>query len=78
MKVRLDEEALKKVATLTYGEYFQAANAGDLKKIYQQLAARLTLGKGRLTEITAVCVAIGAALAMLAVLFSMFRFNRVL
>jgi len=78
MRVRLDEEALKKVATMTHGEYFQASNAGELKKIYQQLGARLTLGKGRLTEVTAICVAIGALLAMLAVLFSMFRFNRVL
>ncbi len=78
MRVRLDEEALKKLATMTFGEYFQASNAGDLKKIYQQLGARLTLGKGRLTEVTALCVALGAVLAMLAVLFSMFRFNRVL
>jgi Ca-activated chloride channel family protein len=78
MRVRLDEEALKKISTMTHGEYFQASSAGDLKKIYQQLGARLTLGKGRLTEVTALCVAIGALLAMLAVLFSMFRFNRVL
>lgn len=78
MRVRLDEEALKKVAAMTMGEYFQASNAGELKKIYQQLSARLTLGKGRQTEITALCVAIGALLAMLAVLFSVFRFNRVL
>ena len=49
-----------------------------MKKIYQQLGARLTLGKGRQTEVTALCVAIGAVLALLAVLFSMFRFNRVL
>ena len=78
MKVRLDEEPLKKLANATLGEYFQASNAGELKKIYQQLSARLTLGKGRLTEVTAICVAIGALLAMLAVLFSLFRFNRVL
>ena len=78
VRVRLDEEALKKISTMTHGEYFQASNAGELKKVYQQLSARLTLGKGRLTEITAICVAIGAMLAMFAVLFSMFRFNRVL
>lgn len=78
MRVRLDEEPLKKLANLTRGEYFQAASAGDLKKVYQQLDARLTLGRGRLTEVTAICVAIGTLLSMLAVLFSMFRFNRVL
>ncbi|MBK8738936.1 MAG: VWA domain-containing protein [Betaproteobacteria bacterium] len=78
VRVRLEEEALKKLANMTQGEYFQASNAGELKKIYQQLGARLTLGKGRLTEITALCVALGALLAMFAVLFSLFRFNRVL
>jgi Ca-activated chloride channel family protein len=78
VRVRLEEEALKKLANMTHGEYFQASNAGEMKKIYQQLGARLTLGKGRLTEITALCVAVGALLAMFAVLFSLFRFNRVL
>lgn len=78
MRVRLDDEALKKIATMTHGEYFQASDSGELKRIYRQLGARLTLGKGRMTEVTALCVAIGALLAMLAVMFSMFRFNRVL
>ncbi|MEP7083956.1 MAG: VWA domain-containing protein [Betaproteobacteria bacterium] len=78
VKVRLDEEALKKIAAMTQGEYFQATNAGELKKIYQQLSARLTLGKGRLTEVTALLAALGALLAMFAAMFSLFRFNRVL
>ncbi|MEO8133688.1 MAG: VWA domain-containing protein [Betaproteobacteria bacterium] len=78
MRVKLDEEALKKLAMSTRAEYFQAANAGELNKIYKNLGARLTLGKGRMTEITALCVALGALLAMFAVLASMFRFNRVL
>ncbi len=78
IRVRLDEEALKKISAMTQGEYFQASNAGELKKIYQQLSARLTLGKGRLTEVTALCVALGALLAMFAAMFSLFRFNRVL
>jgi Ca-activated chloride channel family protein len=78
MRVRLDEETLKKLATMTRGDYFRAGNATDLKKIYRNLSARLTLGKGRATEITAVFVAIGAALAMLAALLSMLRSNRIL
>ena len=78
IRVRLDEDALKKVAALTQGEYFQAANSAELKKIYQQLSARLTLGKGRTTEITALFVAIGTLLALVGVLMSMFRYNRVL
>lgn len=77
MRVRLDEEALKKVADLTQGEYFRAANAGELKKIYAQLSARLTTGRGRTTEITSLLMGLGALLAMIAVLYSMLRFNRV-
>ncbi len=78
MRVRLDEEALKKVADLTRGEYFRATNAADLKKIYQQLAARMTTGRGRTMEITALLAALGVVLAALAAGYSMLRFNRVL
>ena len=78
MRVRLDEEALKKVADLTRAEYFRAANAADLKKIYQQLAARMTAGRGRTMEITALLAALGMLLAVVAAGYSMLRFNRVL
>ena len=78
MRVRLDEETLKKVAALTHGEYFRAGTAIDLKKIYQYLSARLTLEKANKTEVTAIFVAIGAGLAMLAALLSMLWFNRII
>lgn len=78
MRVRLDEEALKKVADMTRGEYFRAANAGDLKKIYKQLAARMTAGRGRTMEVTSLLVALGMLLALGAVTYSMLRFNRIL
>lgn len=78
MRVRLDEEALKKVADMTRAEYFRAANAADLKKIYKQLAARMTAGRGRTMELTAFMAALGMALALVAVGYSMLRFNRVL
>ncbi|MDB5803784.1 MAG: transporter ATP-binding protein [Betaproteobacteria bacterium] len=77
MRVRLDEEGLKKVAATTRGEYFRAANANELKRIYSQLGARLTAGRGRTTEISALFAAAGAALAMISVLYSLLRFNRV-
>ncbi|MSQ70654.1 MAG: VWA domain-containing protein [Betaproteobacteria bacterium] len=78
MRVRLDEETLKKVSMMTRGEYFRAANAGELKKIYQGLSGRLALTKGRATELTSVVVAIGAALALLGALLSVLRSNRIL
>jgi Ca-activated chloride channel family protein len=78
MRTRLDEESLKKIAALTEGEYFQAANAADLTKIYRTLSARLSFEKQRPTEITAVLVAFGALLATAAALLSMWWFNRIL
>ena len=78
MRVRLDEETLRKVSTLTLGEYYRAGNDKDLKAIYERLSARLSLGRGRTTEITAVFVAAGAALAALAALLSMLWSARVL
>jgi len=77
MRVRLDEETLKKTADLTQGEYFRAANAAELKKIYSQLSARMSTGRGRTTEITSLLMGLGAFFAMIAVLDSMLRFNRV-
>ena len=78
MRVRMDEDTLKKLANMTRGEYFRASSAADLKDIYKHLSARLALGKGRETEITAALVAIGAALALLAALLSLLRSNRIL
>jgi Ca-activated chloride channel family protein len=78
MRVRLDEETLKKVATATRGEYFQARNASDLKKVYGQISARLALERKSSGEVSAVFVAIGAALAMIGAIFSVFWFSRIL
>jgi Ca-activated chloride channel family protein len=78
MRVRLDEDMLKKIATMTGGDYFQARNAADLKTIYRHLNVRLGLEKKRSTEVTAIFVAIGAALAILGAMLSLFWFNRIL
>jgi len=78
MRVRLNEDVLKKIAATTEGEYFQATTAPDLTAIYKQLTTRIALEKKRTTEVTALFVAIGAALALLGVLLSMFWYNRIL
>ena len=78
MRVRLDEEMLRKVATATRGEYFQARNAADLKKVYAQISTRFAMEKRSSSEVTAIFVAIGAVLAMLGVILSMFWFSRIL
>src|SRR5262249_32642740 len=78
MRVRLDEETLKKIASVTSAEYFRAGSAVDLKKVYQSLGARLVLKKQQLTEGTALFVALGTVLSALGALLSLFWFNRIL
>ena len=58
MRVSLDEETLKTISDLTRGEYFNANNAADLKKIYQALNSRLMMEKKE-TEITAIFAGAG-------------------
>ena len=65
MRVRLDEETLKAVAARTNAEYFHAATAEDLKKVYETLSTRLTIEKKE-TEISSLMALLGAALALLA------------
>jgi Ca-activated chloride channel homolog len=78
MRTRLDEESLKKVASMTQAEYFRAGNAVDLKKIYSALGTRLALQKPQPTEVTAIVAALGAVLTLAGGLLSMLWFNRIL
>jgi Ca-activated chloride channel family protein len=75
MRVRLDEESLKQIASETRGEYFYADNAVDLTKIYSTLNSKLTLEKQR-TEISALFAALGAVFALLSAALSLYWFNR--
>jgi len=76
-RVRLDEETLKTVATMTQGEYFHAGTAADLKKVYQTLNSRLSFEKKE-TEVTALLSGIAALFAMVSGLLSLLWFNRIL
>jgi Ca-activated chloride channel family protein len=77
MRVRLDETALKTIASVTRGEYFQAGTAADLRQIYEMLTTRL-LFERRETEISAVVAGAAALLALLAATLSLWWFNRIL
>ena len=77
MRVRLDEETLKAVATRTNAEYFHAATAADLKKVYETLSSRLTVEK-RETEISSLLALLGATLALLAAGLSVWWYGRIL
>jgi len=73
--VRLDEETLKSIADITRGEYFYAGTAADLRKVYQNLNARLVLEK-KDTEISFLFTAVAAAFLLAASALSVLWFNR--
>lgn len=76
MRVRLDEEALRAIAAATQGEYFAAASAADLKRVYQTLSSRILFERQE-TEISALFATAGAILLTLAALLSQLWFNRI-
>ena len=73
--VRLDEETLKAVANITGAEYFHAATAADLRKIYQSLNTKFTLERQD-TEVSALFSAVAALLIIGAMLLSLLWFHR--
>ncbi|QNP49805.1 VWA domain-containing protein [Diaphorobacter aerolatus] len=77
MRVRLDEETLKTVAKVTKAEYFHAATAQDLLKVYETLHSRLTLEK-RETEIASLLSLAGALFIILAATLSLWWYGRVM
>ena len=77
MRVRLDEETLKAVAARTQAEYFHAASAEDLTRVYQTLSSKFIVEKKE-TEISALFALAGAALALLAAGLSVWWYARVL
>ncbi len=75
-RARLDEEALKAVASITRGEYFYAGTAADLTKVYRALSAR-TVFQTRETEVSALVSAAAALLVLIAASLSLLWFNRI-
>lgn len=73
--MQLDEPALRTVATLTGGEYFQAGSAADLSQVYRQLNARFALER-RETEVSALFSVAAVLLLVAACALSMLWFRR--
>ncbi len=72
LRVRLDEETLNHIATVTGGEYFYAANGNDLKRAYQSMHSKI-LVENRETELAAVFSSIAAVLVLLGVSLSLWQ-----
>lgn len=73
--MQLDEAALRGVAKITGGEYFQAGSAADLSKVYRQLTARFALERKE-TEVSALFSAVAVLLLVAACALSMLWFRR--
>ncbi|BDB26753.1 VWA domain-containing protein [Cupriavidus sp. P-10] len=77
-RVRLDERVLKQVADATGAEYFRLEDTAQLKKVYRALHAKLAFDKRDQVEVTAFFTALGALLATMAGLLSLWWFGRVM
>ena len=66
----IDEDTLKKVATLTDGEYYSAESAGELVDVFNNLPTYL-ITKHETTEISFAFAAVGALLAAIGITLSM-------
>jgi Ca-activated chloride channel family protein len=73
--VGLDEETLRLIAERTGGEYFYAAEAGQLEQIYANLGTTITWVEER-TEITAILAALGALFVIVGGLFALRWFQQ--
>ncbi len=78
MRVKLEEEALKKVAALTQGEYFRADSTEGLVKIYDTLGYRLKFEKRALSEITSYVALLGMLLVVVACTRSFAKVGRII
>jgi Ca-activated chloride channel family protein len=78
MRVKLEDEALKKVASTTQAEYFRAESTEGLAKIYDKLGYRLRFEKRALSEITSYVALLGMVLILLACLRNFSRFGRII
>jgi Ca-activated chloride channel family protein len=76
IRTRLDEETLKRVATLTDAEYYNATNEAELKSVYENLTTELVLRKEK-AEVSALFAAGAALLTVLAAALSLRWFGRI-
>ena len=75
IRVRLDEETLKRIAQETGAQYFKAESETDLSNIYGNLSTQLVF-KAEQTELTALFTAFSAVLLLVAGILSMLWFHR--
>jgi Ca-activated chloride channel family protein len=78
MRVKLEDEALKKVSALTQGDYFKADSAEALKGIYDKLGYRLRFEKRAMSEVTAHVSLLALLLVLVSVTRSFVRMGKII
>ena len=78
MRVKLEDEVLKKVSAITQGEYFKADSAQALKSIYNKLGHRLRFEKRAMSEVTAHVSILGLLLVLASVTRSFVRMGKII
>lgn len=75
IRVRLDEETLKRIAQETGAQYFKAESETDLSEVYGDLGTRLVF-KPQQTEVTALFTAAAVIFLLIAGILSLLWFHR--
>ncbi len=78
MRVKLEDEALKKVSAITQGEYFKADSAEALKLIYDKLGYRLRFEKRAMMEVTAYASLLGLLLVLVGLTRNFVRMGKII
>ena len=78
MRVKLEEDALKKIAEITQAEYFRADSAEGLLAVYDKLGYRLRFEKRAMSEITSYVALLGMLLVLLSMTRNFMRFGRII
>lgn len=78
MRVKLEDEALKKVSAITQGEYFRADSTEGLKDVYDKLGYKLRFEKRAMSEISAQVALLGMVLVLISLLRNFARMGKII
>jgi Ca-activated chloride channel family protein len=78
MRVKLEDEALKKVSAVTQGDYFRADSTEGLKNVYDTLGYKLRFEKRAMSEISAEFALLGMLLVLISVTRNFMRMGKII
>jgi Ca-activated chloride channel family protein len=78
MRVKLEDEALKKVSAVTQGDYFRADSTEGLKNVYDKLGYKLRFEKRAMSEISAEFALLGMLLVLISVTRNFMRMGKII